>query len=86
MEKEQLNRYLSLYTSDATCKEFVFQLAEKGAIDSKVIRNELINRDFILHYQKGTPIMDIYAYISVTYGISERMAMDVVKAAKAPTT
>lgn len=79
MDRTQLDRYLSAYTTDASCKELVYTLADKGAIDERKVRDELINRDFVLHMQKGTAIMDIYAYISVTYDISEYRAMEIVK-------
>lgn len=79
MDRTKLDRYLSTYTSDPSCKELIYSLADKGAINEKAVRDELINRDFVLHHQKGTPMMDIYAYISVTYDISERMAMEIIK-------
>lgn len=79
MDRTQIDRYLSAYTTDPSCKELVYTLAQKGVINEKAVRDELINRDFVLHMQKGTAIMDIYAYISVTYNISEYRAMEIVK-------
>ncbi len=75
-----IHNYFEVYCSEMTIEEFCKELANKGFLDTKAIRNAYIVRDFDEAYSRGEDkIVHIQMDLADRYGLSEHMIQNIIK-------